>query len=109
MMGLEKQYTDVRANINERLYTSKLCIEYLGVPNPRPQQIAAWIETWPSENVVSISDRRSARQVLKEQEIPELLYKIGYYHNPDNLLVEKVVRFYRTEDLILFKLMYNKI
>lgn len=101
--------SDIRARINERLYTSRLCIEYLGVPNPSPGQIAAWVETWPAENMVMISNYKRVESLLAEQEIPRLLYHLGWHFNTDSGILEKVVRFYRNEDLVIFKLMYNKI
>jgi hypothetical protein len=51
---------------------------------------------------VVINSRTKARQTLKTADIPNLLYDIRYLEDGT-----KVAVFFRDEDLVLFKLMYD--
>ena len=94
--------SDMRRRINERLYTSNMCLEYLGTPNPKSHQIKQWKITWDTKYSVVIDSRKGARETFKNADIPALLYDIRYLGEDT-----KVVVFFRDEDLVLFKLMYD--
>lgn len=112
----------MRKRINDRLYTTRLCIEHLGTANPGPADIRNWKESWSMKYTVPISGHiTSAQKVLKEQEIPPLLYDIrsnnwdwgggdfsnnapSWYGQDES---NRFVVFYIEEDYILFKLLYK--
>jgi len=94
--------SSIRQSINNRLYTSRLCFEYLGTPNPKSHHIKQWKNTWDTKYSVVINSRTKARQTLKTADIPTLLYDMRYLEDGT-----KVAVFFRDEDLVLFKLMYD--
>ena len=115
----------MRQRINERLYTTQLCIKHLGTANPGPADIRNWKESWNTKFQIAISSVHKAQKVLKEQEIPPLLYDIrsnnwdwagddvgekladwwGTGYSPD--APNRYIVFYEEEDYILFKLLYK--
>lgn len=116
--------SDMRKRINERLYTTQLCLEHLGKSNPGPADIRNWKESWSTEYSVSISSVSKAQTLLKEQEVPPLLYDIraNRYDNDDDWAGSdmhadwwqdtygnspRFVVFFREEDYVIFKLLHN--
>ncbi len=94
--------SSIRQRINDRLYTSRLCFEYLGTPNPKSHHITQWKRGWDTKYSVVINSRAKARQTLKTADIPNLLYDMRYLEDGTKIAV-----FFRDEDLVLFKLMYD--
>lgn len=111
----------MRKRINERLYTTQLCIEHLGTANPSPADIRNWKESWDTKFQIPINSIHKAQKVLKDQEIPSLLYDIRNAvawdwagetdGSPDwwadTYGTNRYIVFYTEEDYILFKLLYN--
>ena len=94
--------SDIRQNLNNRLYPSKMCLEYLGTSNPKSHHIKQWKNTCETKYSVVINSRTKARQTLKDADIPNLLYDMRYLEDGTKIAV-----FFRDEDLVLFKLMYD--
>ena len=115
MTSLINIKSDMRKRINDRLYTSRLCIEHLGIANPGPSDIRKWKESWDNPYTMAVKNISKARKVLKEQEVPPLLYDIRYnnwdwHGEPDDWAGEgshRIIYFYNEEDLIIFKMMYD--
>lgn len=88
-------------------------IEHLGTPNPSALQIHDWKDSWQDKYEVEITSLHKAKQVIREQEIPELLYKFKYgdtetyYEDAYSRVHQKAIVFFNEEDMVLFKIMYN--
>lgn len=111
----------MRQRINERLYTTQLCLEHVGIANPSPADLRKWKETWNTAFSVQISSITKAQEVIKQQDIPALLYDIRTNHT--DFVIEggdlyqnnvygdtgahRHVVFYLEEDFVLFKLLYK--
>src|SRR6056300_609470 len=101
--------SNMRQRINERLYTTQLCIKHLGTANPGPADIRNWKESWNTKFQIAISSVHKAQKVLKEQEIPPLLYDIrsNNWDWAGDGQEGRSVLFYEEEDYILFKLLHK--
>ncbi len=109
--------SEMRKRINDRLYTTKLCIKHCGMANPGPADIRKFKESWKRQYICAISSISKAQKVLKEQECPPLLYDIRTTnwnwsepeHMPEwnDLETRRYIMFFEEEDYILFKLLYN--
>jgi hypothetical protein len=81
----------------------------LGVPNPGPAEIRKFKESWRVDYRVPIQSITKAKELLKQQEIPPLLYDIrtnNWDWAGENEEGRYVV-FYEEEDYILFKLLHK--
>lgn len=123
MTSLINIKSEMRERINQRLYTTKLCIEHLGVANPGPAEIRKFKDGWDKKYTVQFSGPiTKVQKILKEQEVPPLLYDIRNSMNgwdwagetdgspdwwADTYGHNKCIVFYEEEDYILFKLLYK--
>ena len=113
--------SDMRRRINERLYTTQLCIEHTGMPNPGPAEIRKFKESWDGKYCVPIKSITHAQKILKEQEVPPLLYDIrtnnwdwagtdveqDWWADTYGGTTNRYVTFFAEEDYVLFKLLYK--
>lgn len=109
MTSLINIQSDMRKRINQRLYTTQLCIKHLGVPNPGPAEIRNFKDSWNHQYRVPIQSITKAQKILKEQEIPPLLYDIrtNNWDWAGDGEEGRSVLFYEEEDYILFKLLHK--
>ena len=114
--------SDMRQRINERLYTTQLCLEHVGIANPSPSDLRKWKETWNTDFSVQISSITKAQEVIKQQDIPTLLYDIRNSHTDFGIEggtpewwgnaygdagARRYIVFRLEEDFVLFKLLYK--
>ncbi len=107
----------MRKRINNRLYTTQLCIEHCGMANPGPADIRRFKESWKLDYKCPINSISKAQKILKEQECPPLLYDIrtnnwdwngaGGMPEWNDIETKRFIVFFEEEDYILFKLLYN--
>lgn len=111
--------SEMRKRINERLYTTQLCIEHTGMPNPGPAEIRKFKDSWKNDFMIHVNSVSKSQKILKEQEIPPLLYDIRTnnwdWNGGGNSLAwdfdadqpNRIIVFYREEDYVIFKLLYK--